>query len=213
MENKGMSFKKKKISSAGDLVSPQKWFSSDEQFSQLLPAPMQELSYKHWTPLAIAKKATRFLSVWPGCKTLDIGSGIGKFCLAAAHFEPAGLFYGVEQRKDLVWLADATRKKLEMENVFFIHGNFTQIDFSSFDNFYFFNSFYENLTGTDKIDNNLEYSGELYNYYSSYLFRQLERKPPGTRLVTYHSNEDEIPANYHEVGNDADQLLKFWVKV
>ena len=205
--------RKEKKPLAGDIECSRKWFSSDEQFNQLLPEPIQELSYKHWTPLAIARKATKFLTVRPGCKILDIGSGIGKFCLAAGHFEPNGLFYGVEQRKELVWLANAAREKLEMENVFFIHGNFTQIDFGSFDSFYFFNSFYENLTGTDKIDNSLEYSGELYNYYSSYLFRQLERQPPGTRLVTYHSNEDEIPANYHEVGNDADQLLKFWVKV
>ena len=79
--------------------------------------------------------------------------------------------------------------------------------------FYFFNSFYENLAGTDKIDDSIDYSGELYNYYSHYLYRQLEEKPEGTRVATFHSLEDEMPRNYYEVGSEFDNLLKFWIKV
>ena len=64
-----------------------------------------------------------------------------------------------------------------------MNGNFTQVDFRKFDHFYFYNAFYENIAGTDKIDNSIDYSGELYNYYNRYLFKQLEQKPAGTRWL------------------------------
>ena len=105
------------------------------------------------------------------------------------------------------------REMLRSENVFFTHGNFTQLDFRDFDHFYFYNSFYENLAGTDKIDDTIDYSGELYNYYNRYLYRQLEQKPAGTRVATFHILEEEIPPTYLETGAEFDGLLKFWIKV
>jgi len=65
---------------------------------------------------------------------------------------------------------------LVVENDSFINGNFTQIDFRSYHHFYFYNSFYENIVGTDKIDNSIDYSLELFNYYNRYLYKQLEAK-------------------------------------
>jgi hypothetical protein len=100
-----------------------------------------------------------------------------------------------------------------LENVFFICDNITNIDFASYDNFYFYNSFYENITGTQKIDFSVKYSEELYNYYNRYLFRQLAKKPAGTRLVTYHSFGSEIPPEYEVVHTDYNEFLKFWIKV
>jgi len=49
------------------------------------------MSLKQWTPLAIARKAAEFLAE-PGSKVLDIGSGIGKFCLTGAFFNPEATF-------------------------------------------------------------------------------------------------------------------------
>ena len=81
------------------------------------------------------------------------------------------------------------------------------------DHFYFYNSFYENLSGTEKIDDSIDYSSELFNYYNRYLFRELEKKPAGTRLVTYHSLEDEIPPGYEVVGTAINEYLKMWIKI
>ncbi|MCD6062447.1 MAG: methyltransferase protein [Flavipsychrobacter sp.] len=187
-------------------------FHTDERFNDQYPPSISALAGQHWTPLSVARRASQFLATGSKVRILDIGSGVGKFCLAAAHFEPSALFYGVEQRKRLVHYADKAKEALGLENVFFIHANFTQIDFRNYDHFYFYNSFYENLDGTDKIDENIEYSGELFNYYNRYLYRQLDQRPPGTRLVTYHSQEDEIPANYHLADSMMDSLLKFWIK-
>jgi len=189
-----------------------RWFSSDNLFHHLYPAHIQELAGRHWTPLNVARKAANFLAAERGVRILDIGSGVGKFCLSAAYYKPAAFYYGVEQRKDLVCHAEAALEMLRFENVFFTHGNFTQLELKHYDHFYFYNSFYENLASTDKIDNSIDYSGELYNYYNRYLYKQLEQMPSGTRLATFHSLEDEVPLNYHIVGTDIDKLLKFWIK-
>jgi SAM-dependent methyltransferase len=168
---------------------------------------------KHWTPLAVAEKAAAFLAASPDAKVLDIGSGSGKFCLTAAHFHPLNMFYGIEQRANLVALSSELAERLQLENVNFICDNITNIDFKNYNNFYFYNSFYENITGTQKIDFSVTYSEELYNYYNRYLFKQLAKKPAGTRLVTYHSFGSEIPSDYEIVHTDYGEFLKFWVKV
>jgi len=159
------------------------------------------------------QKANAFLSPENNVRILDIGSGVGKFCLAAAYYNPKAFYYGVEQRKSLVYNAETARQILHLENVSFIRGNFTQLDFRNYDHFYFYNAFYENLAGTDKIDDSIDYSGELYNYYNRYLYKQLEQKPGGTRLATFHSLEDEIPKSYRLVGSEFDNLLKCWIKI
>ncbi len=194
-------------------IKIQNRFNADEQFNELYPSSIQMLAQRHFTPLAIAKKAAGFLAAENNVRILDIGSGVGKFCLAAAHYKPKAFFYGIEQRKRLVTHAEAAREKLRLINVSFINGNFTQIDFRNYNHFYFYNAFYENITGTDKIDNSIDYSLELYNYYNHYLYHQLEQKPVGTRLATFHSLEDEIPKKYIVVGTEMNDLLKFWIKL
>jgi SAM-dependent methyltransferase len=189
------------------------FFSSDSVFDKLYPTDIQELAYRHWTPLEVAKKAADFLTQDGKVKILDIGSGVGKFCLAAAHYKPNALYYGVEQRKSLVEHADAVKEKLGLSNVTFMQGNFTKVDFKQYDHFYFYNSFYENLYGTQKIDNSFEYSKELYNYYNIYLVRQLEKMPEGTKLVTFHSQEDDMPRGYHIIGADVENQLNYLVKI
>ena len=189
------------------------YFNSDKQFNQLYPEPIRLLAARHWTPLSIARKASFFLAAENGMRILDIGSGVGKFCLGAAYHSPKAHFYGIEQRKDLVTHAQAAAATLGLQNISFINGNFTQIDLRDYDHVYFYNAFYENLSGTDKIDECIAYSGELYNYYNRYLFKQLEQMPAGTRLATFYSLEDEVPPDYHVVGSDMDNLLKFWIKI
>ena len=194
-------------------IDTENWFKSDLLFNKLYPSSIQLLAQRHWTPLVVARKAANFLAAESDVKILDIGSGVGKFCLAAAHYKPKAFYYGIEQRKRLVNHAEAAKEMLRVENVSFMNGNFTQIDFRNYDHFYFYNSFYENLKGTDKIDNSIDYSLELFNYYNRYLYKQLEQRPAGTRLASFHSLEDEMPPGYHIVGSEMNELLKFWIKI
>ncbi len=188
-------------------------FNDDLSFNKMFPKSIQLKASRHWTPLDVARLSADFLAPHKDVHVLDIGSGIGKFCIAAASHKPNAVFYGVEQRKDLVDYAMDASFHSGIFNVSFIHGNFTQLDFRQFDHFYFFNSFYENLKGTDKIDYSIEHSLSLYNYYNRYLFNELEQKPPGTRIATFHSLEDEIPPCYYVVKTEFNGSLKFWIKV
>lgn len=66
---------------------------------------------------------------------------------------------------------------------------------------------------TDKIDDSIAYSEELYKYYNRYLRKQLEQMPAGTKLATFHSMEDEIPESFQQVASEIDDHLKFWIKI
>jgi SAM-dependent methyltransferase len=190
-----------------------KWFKSDEAFNQLYSEDVQALAGRHWTPLDVAFSAARFLVAGQECSILDIGSGVGKFCLAAGWKFPTARFYGIEQRKGLVEEAEKAKEELQLENVAFFRGNFTQLDFRHFEHFYFYNSFYENISAADRIDDFTSYSNELYYYYTRFLYRRLNEMPAGTRLAGFHSSGDEIPPSYQEVGSDFEDLLRFWVRV
>ena len=189
------------------------WFDSDEQFDGLYPDSSTSLLKRHWTPLQVASKAAQFLAAEKNVSILDIGSGVGKFCIAAAHFMPDAFYTGIEQRENLVEQANEAKKNLRSKNVDFIHGNFTKLNFKKFDHFYFFNSFYENFSFTENMDTEIEYSKELYEQYNYSLRMKLEQKPSGTRLATFHSTEDEIPEDFLVVGSEMDNTLKFWMKI
>jgi SAM-dependent methyltransferase len=188
------------------------YFQSDERFNELYPPAISTLASRHWSPLSVARRAAAFLDTHKGARILDIGSGAGKFCIAAAHFAPGTMVYGVEQRRRLLHQAEKVKEALEVPNAHFLHGNFTQVDFNDYDHFYFYNAFYENLDGIEKIDDAIAYSNELFHYYNRCLYRLLDQRPSGTRLVTYHSAGEEVPPDYHVLDSQDHQLLKCWIK-
>lgn len=186
------------------------FFRNDAAFDWLYPEHLQLISLKQWTPLAVARKAAGYLAL-PG-NILDIGSGIGKFCLTAAHLNPLSNYYGVEQRQELLHYAEVSRQYLQMDNVSFIHANITQINFDEFDHFYFYNAFYENIDRENAIDDTIEVSYALYEYYCSYLHNQLSNRPAGTRVVTYQSAGEIIPKSYKLADTAFTTLLNLWIK-
>ncbi len=171
------------------------------------------LAHRHWTPIEIAKKAAGYLAESNGSKILDIGSGVGKFCMAGAHFKPGSHFHGIEQRKTLVDFANDAQAQLGLTNVTFSAGNFTRLNLKAYDHFYFYNSFYENLVGTQKIDDQVAYSKELHDLYHFTLYRQLEKMPMGTKLVTFQVLGDDWPEGYHVVNADTDNLLNYLIRI
>ena len=107
-------------------------FRTDVIFDGLYPEHIQNLSQMHWTPLDIARKASDFLAV-PNGRVLDIGSGVGKFCITAGFFHPETTFCGIEQRKELYTFARTAKAELDLPNVHFMHGNLTELDFQAGD--------------------------------------------------------------------------------
>jgi SAM-dependent methyltransferase len=194
------------------VIYKDRYFSADTEFDSLYPRQIRNLGRRHWTPLNIARLVLPFLAI-KGSKVLDVGSGIGKFCLTGAHYSPTVQFIGVEQRESLVEYAARVRHKLNLTNASFINANFTQLDLRQYDHFYFYNSFYENIEEEGRIDDSIDYSTSLYSYYVRYLFRQLQHMPVGTRIATYHSADDEIPDCYRLIETHAGGFLKFWMKL
>lgn len=187
-------------------------FIEDCEFNELYPIRVKKLSLRHWTPVEVAKKAANFLVNQPNKKILDIGSGAGKFCLIGAA-STNGIFYGVEQRESLVKLSKRIAKKHKIDNVEFIHSNITEISFSDYDAFYFYNSFQENIDRSCPIDKLIAPSEELYKIYTRYLRDQLDKTAKGTRLVTYWSNWKEIPESFNLEFLDHRGALSFWKKI
>ncbi|CAN5478994.1 hypothetical protein BH09BAC6_BH09BAC6_27030 [soil metagenome] len=186
-------------------------FRRDTTFDDLYPQHIQELSQMHWTPVDIAKKAADFLSI-PHARVLDIGSGVGKFCITAGFFHPETTFYGIEQREELYTFAEIAKSEMELPNVRFIHGNLTELEFKDYDHFYFYNSFYENIEPDSRIDYSVRTSFELYDRYSRFVYQMLEEKPAETRLVTFHAPDMQIPPGYQLVNSSYNRVLKMWLK-
>jgi SAM-dependent methyltransferase len=184
---------------------------TDEDFNRIYPPEIQLLAKRHWTPVEIAKKAADFLVPFPGAKVLDIGSGAGKFCLVGAS-STRGHFTGVEQRGNLVELSTELACTNEIHNVRFLHANITEVDFSAYHSFYFYNSFHENIDEYARIDDQVETGKKYYTHYTDYLHAELSRKPVGTRLVTYWSLFADVPANYELQFVSHNEVLKFWEK-
>lgn len=185
---------------------------TDQKFDNALYSEsIREVSLTNFTPIDIAIKAAKYLVKKPHVKVLDIGSGAGKFCIVGATCTD-GHFTGIEQRLSLHQLAEQISKKQNLTNIDFIHANITSIDFSQYQAFYFFNSFYENLFTDDEIDDSVILKRELYRAYSTYVNQQLDLMPIGTRIVTYFSACYEIPKSYQVTSRFKVEKLVFWEK-
>ena len=80
-------------------IRPESFFNDDLHFNQLFPKNIQAKAARHWTPLEVAKTAADFLAPHNDVHVLDIGSGIGKFCLAAAYHKPKDVFLCCRAKK------------------------------------------------------------------------------------------------------------------
>ncbi len=186
--------------------------TTDEKFDSIYPKPIQALAFDHFTPVSVAQKAAQFLVKNAQTKVLDIGSGVGKFCLVGANCTE-GQFTGVEIREALHLIATQTAAHYPVAKVNYIHSNITEIDFGNYHAFYFYNAFFEYIMSTDRIDESIDLTKRLYDSYSLIVKEKLAAMPMGTRLVTYYSAQDEIPASYRALFRDEVQKITMWEKV
>lgn len=184
---------------------------ADEEFDSMYNYWLKAVSAIHFTPVAVAQAAARFLVSGKGTRVLDVGSGAGKFCMVGAACTP-GTFTGIEQRRYLYRIAGMLSRRYELDNTGFIHANVLDIDFRDFDAVYYFNAFYENIVPDSALDSSVALDKSLYRLYSQYMKTQLAQMPVGTRLATYFSFLDDIPAGYELRSTAFDVKLKLWEK-
>ena len=185
--------------------------TEDDEFDLIYPIEVRKNSSIHWTPVAVAEQAAKFLVQEPGTRVLDVGSGPGKFCIVGAR-STHGVFIGVEQRKYLTEIGQAAIEQADLNNARLIHGNATDAVFSNFDAFYIFNPFEENLEESVKIDGLVDLSATLYDKYIQHVAVQLAAAPLGTRVATYCGPCQEVPLGYECQASSPQHGLRFWEK-
>lgn len=191
----------------------------DAAFENALKKSVQGHSYIHWTPIEVIKAAVDWLGMESATKDggraanriLDIGSGVGKFCLIGAMNSKAH-FTGVETRKNLVDEAIELKKELKLKNVDFIHSDIKEIDFSDFTAFYFYNPFCELMALSGTIDDQIKFDEDAYYIYQDFVADQLKRTPKGTKLVKYCSPDLDISMDFDLKDMYFEGLLQLWEK-
>lgn len=183
----------------------------DEKFDLIYPAQIRQLSAVFWTPVRIAAAAVELLVSSTGLRVLDVGCGPGKFCLIGASLTE-GCFIGIDQRLDLVRVAQQAAARLQLTGVEFYQGNVLDLEFSNYDAFYIFNPFEENMLRGHKIDTSVPLGPELFRRYVSYVRLQLGMRPIGTRVVTYMGYGDEVPSCFTCERTLFGDDLKLWIK-
>jgi predicted RNA methylase len=195
------------------VVENQAWVS-DQEFDSIFPNHCQIPSRVHWTPIEIAKLAAKLLVVDSTTRVLDVGSGVGKFCLVGALTTP-GQFVGIEQRLHLVEVGQKLVQTFQIARVQFLSGDIRDLDWSQFHSFYLYNPFIENLySPNDRIDHSIEFNEKRYLELVRWVQRRLHLLPMGTRVVTYHGFGGDMPPEYElkaEVPAQED-FIRLWVK-
>ncbi|MBL1280226.1 MAG: class I SAM-dependent methyltransferase [Fluviicola sp.] len=182
-----------------------------KNFNSLLRPEFCILSSTFWAPKEIIETSIDWLELNEKSKILDIGSGVGKFCVEGARISDAS-FTGVEIRKNLIEEANRIAQGLELKNVQFIHSDIKDVDFSAYDSFFYYNPFCEHLAIDEVIDDSLEFSRENHRMYEDVVFEKLEKMPPGTKVVTYNSREFILPGSYRMVKMSKEGSLVLWGK-
>ena len=147
---------------------------NDSDFDKVFTSKYRKLSKIHWTPVEIIKTTIDWLELTSNSKVLDIGSGVGKFCLQGALLSKAQ-FTGVEKRKTLVSQANKVKSEFKIDNIEFIHANIVEIDFFNFNAFYYYNPFCEQIALSGLIDKSIVFDKKKYDNYEEYVLSQFDR--------------------------------------
>src|SRR5690606_23475627 len=113
------------------------FIENDSEFDKVYPSRYQKISKIHWTPVEVIKTTVEWLEENKALRILDIGSGVGKFCILGSIVSKL-TFVGVEKRKNLFLQSKKIAAFFKTKNVFFINDNITNINFQEFDAFYYF---------------------------------------------------------------------------
>lgn len=194
-----------------EFLNKEKLKLTEDAFSEQLPEYLQMRSRRFLTPIHIAQTAAQWLTEDGKKHILDIGAGVGKFCIAGAKYCDS-LFFGIEYRPSLAKIANELIIKYDLNNAIVQCGNVTDIDFQDFDAFYMYNPFFENLVPSLRLNNEIELTMPMYTYYFKHTSEKLNNTKSGTRLVTYHGNNFEIPDSFQKLKETEDGLLKLWIK-
>ena len=186
---------------------------ADRVFDEVFPPATQARSSVYWTPVEVAVRAANLLADRAGATILDVGSGVGKFCIVAGAVANANV-RGIEHRPHLVEIARSAAKKIGVA-VTFDGGTIDEQDPAAIDGFYLFNPFAENLcSGRECLDTSVELSARRFRLDVEATEYLLSKARVGARVVTYCGFGGDIPEAFELVMRErcGGGRLELWVK-
>jgi len=188
---------------------------TDETFDRFLPIDLEIASRTYWTPLEVASRVAEWLDELAIDTVMDIGSGAGKFCVAAAI---AGTchFIGLEQRARLVIAARTLAQTFGVDDrVQFVVGELDAIAAIPVAAYYLFNPFGENhFPAGARLDDDVEISPARYHRDVTLVETLFRNAPFGTYVITYNGFGGELPDSYAQIRVDREMpnVLRMWQK-
>ncbi|MEP7125717.1 MAG: methyltransferase domain-containing protein [Byssovorax sp.] len=175
----------------------------DRAFDRFFPDELRLVSAQYWTPLLVAMRAAEWLDELQVQTVLDIGSGAGKFCVAAA-LACRSRFTGIEHRPRLVAAARELARVFEVDDrVTFLGGSLGETEVPEAEAYYLYNPFGENLFGSrDHLDEDVELGFERYSRDVARVRELLRRAPIGTCVLVYNGFGGQLPLGYQEIRAD-----------
>ncbi len=190
---------------------------TDGAFDRFLPEELRLVSRLYWTPLEVVTRAARWLRELDVRTVIDIGSGAGKFCVAASLATPRARFLGLEQRSHLVAVARDLAQRYDVgDRVQFTHGALADVALPEAHAYYLYNPFGENLLDRrDRLDDTVELGDACYIRDLAATKQLLRQARVGTYLMTYNGFGGRVPATFEEVRVDRElsSVLRMWRKV
>jgi predicted RNA methylase len=187
----------------------------DRDFDAFLPADVRRMSRRFWTPLEVVQIVVDWLRPEPVERVVDVGSGAGKLCVAAA-LGSACHFTGIEHRERLHDASVALAERMEVtDQTAFVLGSVGSIDIAGFDAMYLFNPFGENtFAPEEQIDHDVELGEARFHQDVETVERALERMRPGAVLFTYHGFGGRIPDSFSlaRSENAGTDIVRMWRK-
>ena len=187
---------------------------SDARFDQLFGERLVPLAALHFTPVAVAARAARWLTESGAAQVVDLGAGAGKFCLVGAALTGA-TFTGLERRQGLVRIARDAARRLGLSAARFVEADVLTAPLSRYDAFYVCNPFAEGEAGPDEwLDPVLPAPDK--RGAATALAARLAALPAGTRVAVHCGLGVEMPDGFDLVTSEPlgrrGALLECWVR-
>lgn len=165
--------------------------SPDEAFDALYPSVERRRSGAHWTPVAVALRATAMLADSPGNTVLDVGSGCGKLCTIGA-LTTTMRWTGVERDPRMVRSAIRVARELGVaDRTEFLVGDALGLDWTGYGGIYLYNPFAEEVFAAEgrTADEGQTAYGEAIEAVEA----KLAMLPIGARVVTLFGFGGDVP--------------------
>jgi SAM-dependent methyltransferase len=196
-----------------DSAQSDQFREEDNEFDLVFPTWVQAHSRVFWTPVQVARRAAQLLSLNGKSRVLDVGSGVGKFCLAAQKFSP-GNFFGVEHDPRLVDVARDAGEKMNAARAVFVCASVFDVDWKTFDALYFFNPFDGGPADLREPSSGIDAARSLGPSVRKTRER-LDELRTGAKVVLYHGYGGDLPERFESVSAEwcGSGVLELWRKL